>query len=176
VNSPTQVAAEQPSTVIARLDDGDLLVDAMATSAEGAGAVVRPALRPAHGEGPARRLHGLPRRTGLGRLTRPNATCTLLSVEQSNSSVMVDGRLIAKLVRRLEPGANPDVELPDHLNARGFGRPRVWRRTLEVDLVGEPFPADVVIVHDAIPRERPVDQGARRRRPDDRPACRVRLR
>jgi trehalose synthase-fused probable maltokinase len=34
-----------------------------------------------------------------------------LSGEQSNSSVIVDGRLLVKLYRRLEPGVNPELEL-----------------------------------------------------------------
>ena len=35
---------------------------------------------------------------------------------------ILDGRVIAKLIRRLEAGLNPDVELPAHLRSSGFER------------------------------------------------------
>ena len=64
---------------------------------------------------------GHPRRPGLTTAGRPTrATCTSLGVEQSNSSVIVGGRVIAKLIRQLTPGENPDVTLPLHLRAAGF--------------------------------------------------------
>ncbi len=56
-------------------------------------------------------------------------------------------------MRRLEPGPNPDVELPAHLTKQGFGHVPGVAATLEIDLVGEDAPADVVIVHDAITNE-----------------------
>jgi maltose alpha-D-glucosyltransferase/alpha-amylase len=76
-----------------------------------------------------------------------------LGVEQSNSSVLVAHRLIAKLVRRLEPGRNPDAELPAHLIAQGFDHVPGLAATLEIDLVGETEPAEVVVVHDAVTNE-----------------------
>jgi maltokinase len=56
----------------------------------------------------------------------------LLTVEQSNSSVVYDDRLIMKLFRRLPGGANPEVEVTAALVAQGFesvAKPvAVWRR------------------------------------------------
>ena len=43
-----------------------------------------------------------------------------LVVEQSNSSVVYDERLIMKFFRRLHPEPNPDVEINRVLNDRGF--------------------------------------------------------
>jgi maltose alpha-D-glucosyltransferase/alpha-amylase len=95
----------------------------------------------------------MPRRSRLARLADDPRNVTLLGVEQSNSSVILDGGLIAKVVRRLEAGLNPDVELPDHLLRSGFRAvPGVAANTV-VDVPGETVPADVVIVHDAISHE-----------------------
>jgi predicted trehalose synthase len=43
-----------------------------------------------------------------------------LGVEQSNTSVVLDERLILKLYRLLEPGVNPDVEVSAFLTDAGF--------------------------------------------------------
>jgi maltokinase len=43
-----------------------------------------------------------------------------LGVEQSNSSLLVDGHLVLKVFRKLEPGINPELELLRFLTARGF--------------------------------------------------------
>ena len=55
-----------------------------------------------------------------------------LSVEQSNTSVVYDDRLILKLFRRLSGGENPDAEVTSALAATGFSHvaaPLVrWRR------------------------------------------------
>ena len=44
----------------------------------------------------------------------------LLGADQSNTSVVFDERLIMKLFRRIEAGANPDVEVTSALAAAGF--------------------------------------------------------
>ena len=101
-----------------------------------------------HGE-----LRGLPRRPRLARTVEDPRDITMLGVEQSNSSAIVGGRYIAKLVRRLEAGLNPDVELPEHLRKSGFGHVPGVVANAVVALEGESVPADVVIVHDAIAHE-----------------------
>jgi maltokinase len=45
----------------------------------------------------------------------------LMGVDQSNTSVVYDERLILKLFRRVHQGPNPDVEVPQALAAAGFG-------------------------------------------------------
>jgi maltose alpha-D-glucosyltransferase/alpha-amylase len=142
-------ASETPGAVIASLDDGALLVDAMA-GPDGAMAVVASALSRRTTAARYGTARGLPRRPGVARLVKSSRDLVPLGVEQSNSSVIVANRLIAKLVRRLEPGPNPDVELPAHLTAHGFAQVPGVAATLEIDLAGESLPADVVIVHDAI--------------------------
>ena len=64
----------------------------------------------------------------------------MLGAEQSNSSVIVKGQYIAKLVRRLEAATNPDVELPDRLATVGFEHAPGLVATLEVDLAGRERP------------------------------------
>ncbi len=145
-------ATDTPGAVIAHLDDGDLLIDAM-VSPEGARAVVEAALSRRTIKGRQRSARGMPRRSGLARIVTSSRDVQPLGVEQSNSSVLVAHELIAKLVRRLEPGSNPDVDLPAHLTKQGFGHVPGLVATLEVDIVGEDTPGDVVIVHDAIPNE-----------------------
>ncbi|MEA2304160.1 MAG: hypothetical protein QOH43_1440 [Solirubrobacteraceae bacterium] len=43
-----------------------------------------------------------------------------IGVEQSNSSLILDDRLILKAFRRLEPGDNPELEMLRFLTAQGF--------------------------------------------------------
>jgi maltokinase len=43
-----------------------------------------------------------------------------MGVEQSNSSLVFDDRLVLKLFRKLEPGINPELEMVRFLSARGF--------------------------------------------------------
>lgn len=57
-----------------------------------------------------------------------------LVVEQSNSSVVYDERLILKLFRRLQVETNPDVEITRALNERGF--PHVVPQLAELQLDG----------------------------------------
>ena len=66
---------------------------------------------------------------------------------------MLGGRVIAKLIRLLTPGENPDVTLPVHLRRMGFTNVPGVAGTLDVTLPGEARPANVVVVHDAIPNE-----------------------
>jgi maltose alpha-D-glucosyltransferase/alpha-amylase len=117
-----------PDAVIARLDDEAVLIDAMVLP-EGASVVAGAALsRRAH-RGRGATAKGAPRRTGMRSLAADPHDVHVLGVEQSNSSAIIGGRLIAKLIRRLEPADNPDVILPGHLARTRAGRnPRGRRR------------------------------------------------
>ncbi|MFI6542505.1 maltokinase [Streptomyces prunicolor] len=58
----------------------------------------------------------------------------LLGAEQSNSSLAYGDRFILKVFRRIQPGVNPDLELPGALAAQGCTRvpaPVAWFRTAE---------------------------------------------
>ena len=56
---------------------------------------------------------------GLGPVSEPVAV-RLMGVEQSNSSIVIDDRLVLKVFRKLEPGINPELELLRFLTACGF--------------------------------------------------------
>jgi maltokinase len=51
---------------------------------------------------------------------RDDASARVVGVEQSNSSVVFDERVVLKLFRKLEPGINPELELLRFLTAREF--------------------------------------------------------
>jgi len=68
-------------------------------------------------------------------LVAPGEDATLvrpMGAEQSNTSLVIDDRLVLKVFRRLHDGANPDVEIPTALAARGFAHVAapvgVWQR------------------------------------------------
>jgi maltokinase len=63
-----------------------------------------------------------------------------LVVEQSNSSVVFDERLILKMFRRVHPEPNPDVEITEVLGRRGF--PHVVPQLAEMRYEG----ADLAVV------------------------------
>ena len=142
----------RPGAVIARLDDHGLLVDAMADE-HGAAQVIAAATRKQSFSSGPTTVRGQPRRPTKQIALHPDSTVHLLGVEQSNTSVLVDGTKIAKLIRRLEPGLNPDVALPEHLASEGFAHVPGVVTTLEVDLPGHAESASVLIVHDAVDHE-----------------------
>jgi len=49
-----------------------------------------------------------------------DAEVRYLSAEQSNSSVVVGGSLVLKLIRRVSPGVHPELEMGGFLTERGF--------------------------------------------------------
>lgn len=72
--------------------------------------------------------------------TIENERATVLSGEQSNTSVVYDDRVILKAFRRMQPGNNPDVEVSEFLSSRTtFAHsPRVIG-VIEATIEGEPF-------------------------------------
>jgi maltokinase len=70
---------------------------------------------------------------------RPGLVPRVMTAEQSNSSVVYGDRLILKLLRRIVPGINPDLELPLALARHGNPRvpaPAAW---MVADLGEEPY-------------------------------------
>lgn len=57
---------------------------------------------------------------GLDPLAPPGTDIRAAGVEQSNTSLILDERVILKLIRRVEWGPNPDLELPSLLTSEGF--------------------------------------------------------
>ncbi|WP_108668117.1 1,4-alpha-glucan branching protein GlgB [Euzebya rosea] len=56
----------------------------------------------------------------VGRSPDPAPTERLMGVEQSNTSVVLGEQVAVKVIRRLEPGPNPDVEITEALTTAGF--------------------------------------------------------
>lgn len=69
----------------------------------------------------------------------------VLSVEQSNTSIIYDGRLFLKLFRRLQAGVNPDAEINRYLGARGFAHTPPFAGTLELRIGGEAMPFGLLL-------------------------------
>lgn len=78
------------------------------------------------------------RAAGPPSLVRSSQTGRVLGVEQSNTSVVFGDHAILKMLRRLFPGANPDLEIADalaRLGSKQVAAPYGW---IETDLDGEP--------------------------------------
>ncbi|MDQ7828873.1 MAG: putative maltokinase [Armatimonadota bacterium] len=74
----------------------------------------------------------------------------LLGTEQSNTSVRFGRRCILKLLRRVEPGPHPDVEVVGFLTARGFRHVPALIGWLAYRPAGEP-PAALAVVQAYVP-------------------------
>jgi maltose alpha-D-glucosyltransferase/alpha-amylase len=145
----------RPDALIAELGSAGGLIDAMADEA-GALAVIelvgsRRALR-----GRRMTVRGRPQ----GRVVRRVVDAAragdgalpvhLLGVEQSNSSAIVGGQAIAKLIRRLEAGPSRDAELPRALRAGGFTHVPGLLGELAIDLRSRDGEAIGMVVHEAV--------------------------
>ena len=53
-------------------------------------------------------------------MSAQDAEMRYLSAEQSNSSVIIDDRMVLKLIRRIESGIHPEAEMGRYLTERGF--------------------------------------------------------
>ncbi|MCH0567313.1 MULTISPECIES: phosphotransferase [unclassified Streptomyces] len=74
-----------------------------------------------------------------GRGIRPGLVPRLMTAEQSNSSVVYGDTFILKLLRRVVPGVNPDLELPLALARQGCARvpaPAAW---MQAEVRGESY-------------------------------------
>ncbi|MFG2884973.1 maltokinase [Streptomyces sp. NPDC048297] len=78
------------------------------------------------------RIGGLRFERDQGQEIREGLVARLMTGEQSNSSVVYGDTFILKLLRRVVPGVNPDLELPLALAREGCARvpaPTAWLRT-----------------------------------------------
>ncbi len=139
----------RPSAIIARCADGSILIDAMLHEPAVAG-VVGAALGKKQHRGSRGKLVGQSRRRGMETLTDDAFGIHLLGVEQSNTSAIIGGEIIAKLVRRLEPGEHPDVELPLFLRSQGFMNVPALAASLEYEGDNGVENMAVMVVHEAI--------------------------
>ncbi|HXZ66837.1 MAG TPA: aminoglycoside phosphotransferase [Streptosporangiaceae bacterium] len=78
------------------------------------------------------------REPGAPHLIRGPADARVLGAEQSNTSVVFGDHVILKMLRRLFPGANPDLEVVDALARLGSKRVATPYGWIETDLDGEP--------------------------------------
>ena len=58
--------------------------------------------------------------TWAGEMAPPTGGARALGAEQSNTSLLLDERIVLKLYRRLEAGENPELEVVRFLDAHGF--------------------------------------------------------
>ncbi|MER6343940.1 maltokinase N-terminal cap-like domain-containing protein [Streptomyces sp. NPDC001595] len=85
------------------------------------------------------RIGGLRFEREPGQEIRSGLVPRAMTAEQSNSSVVYGDTFILKLLRRIVPGVNPDLELPLALAREGCPRvpaPTAW---LRAELGGEPY-------------------------------------
>ena len=93
---------------------------------------------------------------GLDPLSPPGKAARTLGVEQSNSSVILDEKVILKLFRRPGLGPNPDLELNRLLTNEGFREvpPQVGEIVYEGTIEGEEIAIDLGIaqefIHDGV--------------------------
>src|SRR5690606_11693572 len=120
----TEIATYRPDAVVARLErrgggDAGLLVDAVADqrfceallATIGRGREHTGARGSLHG-------HGVPALRRL--LSAGDLEVKLLGAEQSNTSVVYGDQVVVKLIRKVEAGQNPEVEVGRALTAAGF--------------------------------------------------------
>jgi maltokinase len=74
-----------------------------------------------------------------------------MGVEQSNTSLVFDERLVLKLYRRLEPGINPELELLRFLTEHGF--PNIPALEGWAQYLGKPMDATLATLQHFLPSE-----------------------
>ena len=110
------ICAANPDAVVLFLDDGRALIDALAD--EDSMLAIASALMIKRTTGPLLSEPYPDLRNGL-RAAEP-AFARPLGAEQSNSSVIVNDRVLIKVMRRLHEGENPDLEVSRHLRSVDF--------------------------------------------------------
>ena len=73
----------------------------------------------------------------------------LMGVEQSNSSVVFDDRLVLKVFRKLEPGINPELEMLRFLGSHGFEQIAPLQGSYDYD--GQALAATLGVVQTFLP-------------------------
>jgi maltokinase len=73
----------------------------------------------------------------------------LMGVEQSNSSIVFDERIVLKVFRKLEPGVNPELEILRFLTSRGF--PNIAPLHGWYDYEGQAFAATLGVAQAFLP-------------------------
>jgi len=86
---------------------------------------------------------------GLVDDVEPGGPVRPMGGEQSNTSVVLDERLVLKLYRKLEAGVNPELELLRFLSERGF--PAIATLRGWAAHVGQPLDATLAILQDYVP-------------------------
>src|SRR6185312_6225551 len=87
----------------------------------------------------------------LAGLETAGAVVESLGVEQSNSSVVLDGEHVLKLYRRLEAGPNPEIEMLRALADEGFTNVPTLEGALETP--GPPLETSLVSITGRVPAE-----------------------
>jgi maltose alpha-D-glucosyltransferase / alpha-amylase len=145
------LALRRPDAVVARLPGERILADAMADDRSAfALAKLTTLRRGVRGRGAA--IHGWTS-PEVRAVVRDGGAVTPLDGEQSNSSVVLGGRLMLKVIRRVLPGENPDLEMTRYLATerrfRHVPRP-LGSLTIEV---GESEASTLLLVHELIHNE-----------------------
>jgi maltokinase len=81
--------------------------------------------------------------------TLESAPVRLMGVEQSNSSIVFDERVVLKVFRKLEPGVNPELEVLRFLTYRGF--PNIAALYGWYDYDGQAFAATLGVAQAFLP-------------------------
>ncbi len=152
-----RIGATNPSSVLAHVkgrgasSQSGVLVDALQDPAAASllldTITRRRRTRANAGEVIGRRLTAFGSATSLAELEP-----SLLRVEQSNTSVIFGDQLLMKVVRKLEPGESPDVEIGRYLADRLEHVPELLG-TLDYEPTGVSEPRTIAVLHRFVPNE-----------------------
>ena len=76
-----------------------------------------------------------------------------LGAEQSNSSTVIDERAMLKVLRRVDPGIHPEVEILEHLTARRFPHTPTLYGTINHRSPGHLHPTSVATLTQFVPSD-----------------------